>query len=74
MQCTFLGKKVDQNLSAFLAKKLDVDERIIIDENKIDVLKQINKDLSDAVVSQFEKLIIGREEARDTLGYKPEEN
>ena len=69
-----LGKKVDQNLSAFLAKKLDVDERIIIDENKIDVLKQINKDLSDAVVSQFEKLIIGREEARDTLGYKPEEN
>jgi HK97 family phage portal protein len=69
-----LGKKIDQNLSAFLSNKLGVDERIIIDENKIDVLKQINKDLSDAVVEQARELIITREEARDTLGYKPEEN
>jgi HK97 family phage portal protein len=69
-----LGKKIDQNLSAFLSEKLKVKETIVIDENKIDVLKQINKDLSDAVVDQFEKLIIDRDEARDTLGYKPEEN
>lgn len=68
-----LGKKIDRSLSKFLSAKFQVDERILIDEKKIDVLKVMNTDLSEQIIKQFEAGIITQDQALDALGWEEEE-
>jgi HK97 family phage portal protein len=65
-----LANKIDRELSRFLSEKLAVNERIKADLSKIDVLKGINKEHSDAITAQLAAGIITEEEARAALEYE----
>jgi HK97 family phage portal protein len=55
------------NLNKYFAEKLKTDEKVVIDKSKIEVLKEVNKTLSDKVVQELSAGILTQEQALSIL-------
>jgi hypothetical protein len=59
---------VVNNLNQYFADKLKTDEKVVINKNKIEVLKEVNKSLTDNVVAQLNANLLTIPAAQEILG------
>lgn len=62
------------NLNAYFYEKFKTDEKVIFDKSKIEVLKEVNRTLTDNVIAQLNAQLIGINEAQTILGLPITEN